>query len=123
MDNKKLWDSMKKMTNTTSAEKGIVTSNDLDKTNAPNDFFLRFDSRSSSPPGLAESLDHLCSSSDCVKIDPIEVQSVFRDMSNKKSMGSDGLPAILLKYCSSELTVAWSLIFQLTNDSHTVPAL
>lgn len=40
---KELWDSVRKMTNMTSTEKGIVTSNDPDKTNALNDFFLRFD--------------------------------------------------------------------------------
>jgi len=38
-------------------------------------------------------------------------------------MGPDGLPAILLKKCSMELTAAWRPIFKKSIDNHTVPNL
>ncbi len=109
-DNKKLWDSLKKITNMTS-KKDIVTSNETDKANALNDFFLRFDSKSFFPLELSETLDHLCSSSNCVRSDPSEIQTIFRKVCNKKSVGPDGLPAFLFKHCLSELTKARCPIF------------
>ncbi|KAF7668512.1 hypothetical protein LDENG_00007020 [Lucifuga dentata] len=51
-------------------------------------------------------------------IEPQLVQTIF-----KKATGPEGLPAFLLKNCSSELTAAWCPIFQKSLNSHTVPAL
>ena len=60
---------------------------------------------------------------DVVKIDPRQVQSVFKNIQKKHSMGPDELPSCLYKYCSAELTDAWCPIFNLSLESHIVPEL
>ncbi|KAK0136698.1 hypothetical protein N1851_027145 [Merluccius polli] len=43
MDSKKLWDSMKAITNMNTTKKRLTTDDDLGKANELNDFFLRFE--------------------------------------------------------------------------------
>ncbi len=125
MNNKKLWDCMKKMTNMNSNRKLIVTTNDQDCANELNDYFLRFDMDSSLKVSEGFNIDSIltCNPSDQLEITHQQVQSIFNKVCTKKSIGPDGLPVYLLKKCSSELATAWCPIFKQSLDSHTVTAL
>lgn len=45
MNSKELWDTMKAITNMTPAKKTLCTSDDLQKANELNDFFMRFETQ------------------------------------------------------------------------------
>ena len=126
MDSKRIWDCMKKITNMNSSRKQVVSANESERANDLNDFFSRFDSDPSlNAAAVGTNLDCIPSGNEAERliIDPLQVQSIFRKVCNKKSTGPDGLPAVVLKKCSTELTDAWCPIFQKSLDSHTVPDL
>lgn len=104
-------------------KKQLTGLNDFVKANDLNYFFLRFDAQNPHNPLMDEVSDLVSGDLDCVVIDPKQVQTVFRNVCNKKSMGPDGLPASLLKCCSAELTDAWCPIFQKSIQSQKVPEL
>ena len=123
-NSKELWNSMKKMTNLHTNKKQLITTNEEVRADELNNFFLRFSPQK-------ELLDHELdwaslnnsSSSFSWKITSQQVQSTFQKVSNKKSTGPDGLPAMVLKTCAAELTAVWCPLFQRSLDCCTVPAL
>ena len=125
MNTKRLWDCMRNITKMNPNCKPIVTMDDLTRANELNDFFLRFDIESSAKglEGFNFEFIPSCNASNRILIDPQQVQCIFSKVCNKKSAGPDGLPAILLKKCSAELTAAWCPVFQQSLDTYTVPAL
>ena len=123
MDSKKLWDSMKAITNMNTTKKHLSTDDDLGKANELNDFFLRFENHDFSKECNNVMQTILTDVSCRIVIDPLRIQSIFKHVCTKKSTGPDGIAALLLKACAEELTPAWCPIFQRSVDSHTVPAL
>ena len=121
MNTKGLWDHMKRVTNMNTNRIPLATLDEPARADELNDFFLRHNLNS--PEATVDfNIDFIvCNSSDRFLIDPLQVQNAFSKVSNKKSMGPDGLPALLLKKCSEELTDAWCPIFQRSVDNHTVP--
>lgn len=121
---KKLWDTMKSVTNMSPAKKQITTLDEQNKSNELNDFYLRFD---------LENFPHECdrvmqplpetNTISWLEVDPLSVQRLFSTVRTDKTTGPDGLPAFLLKSCAEELTSAWCPVFQRWLDTHTVPAL
>lgn len=111
---------MKVVTNMAPPRKRLVISNDQQRANDLNDFFLRFES----PMNQLCTLDHIiCNSGQRLEIAPNRVSSQFRGICSKKSMGPDGISAFLLKTCANELTPAFCPIFQKSIDSHIIPSL
>ena len=121
MNSKGLWDFMKKITNMNSNRNQIVTLDEFACANELNEFFLRYDTSSQESVDSNFDFIPLCNTSNRIIIDPLQVKLIFSKAGNKKSTGPDGLPAMLLKMCSEELTAAWCPIFQQSIDNHIVP--
>ncbi len=121
---RKLWETMKLVTNMNPAKKHITTVDNLQRANELNDFYLRFEAQND----LDDCHSLLQSLSDTkdipwVEVDPRDVQHLFRCLHTNKATGPDGLSAFLLKNCAEKLAIAWCPLFQRSLDTHTVPAL
>jgi len=122
-NSRKMWDAMKAVTNMETNSQLINTSDDLQKANELNDFYLRFQTHDFSDKCrsvIGSLMDDMGSR---LIIDSSKVQLLFRQLCTKKSMGPDGISAQLLKTCAAELTPVWCTLFQRSLDSHIVPAL
>lgn len=113
MNSKKLWDTIKVMTNMNTKSIRLITNDDLRKANELNDSYLRFHTQDCTPEWREASED----TSDRVIVDPQKVCSIFSQLC-KKCTGPDGISASLLKSCAEELTVARCPSFQQSVDSH-----
>ena len=120
---KRLWNSIRKMTNMEPTRKPMVAQNECTKANELNDFFMRFET--DSVDKCYDVLNALPYSGvdDRIIIDPGSVTKVFKSMNTNKATGPDGMGAFLLKTCAEELTPAWHRLFQVSIDTHTVPDL
>ena len=101
---KRLWDSIRKMTNMEPNRKTMAAQNESAKANELNDFFMRFETNT-----VKECCDVInalpCTGdSDRIIIDPGSVTKVFKTMHTNKATGPDGMCAFLLKTCADELT-------------------
>jgi len=120
---KQLWDSMKSITNMQSSQKYVSTSDDLQKANDLNNFYLRFEKCSQTP---ANSLSDLGTSGvfkEKLLIDANQINYYFKHISPNKSAGPDGISAYILKNFADELTPVWLPIFQQSLDTGSVPSL
>lgn len=116
-DNKKLWNSIKIITNVDSTKQQVIALNEEVCAENFNDFFLRFHSQNDCDCHV--NCEFLCN----FKIDPWRVQSFFSRVCSKKAPGPNGLSASLIQDCSRELTEAFCPIFQRFVDSCSVPDL
>lgn len=112
MNTKKLWDSMKYMTNMAPAKRSINVIDEGAKANELNDFDCRFDV-SEFPQEQDTALD-AWSVLDYPKtiIDQHMVERLFPHVRPNKASGPDGISGRILKSCSRELAEAWCPIYQ-----------
>ncbi len=123
MNTKKLWDSMKYMTNMAPAKRSINVIDEGAKANELNDFYCRFEVRDFSQEQKI-ALDALSVlDSFKVTIDQHMVERLFSRVCPSKASGPDGISGRLLKSCSEELAEAWCPIYQKSLDTHTVPSI
>ena len=120
---KRLWDSIREMTNMKSERKPIFALDEGARANELNDFFMRFECDTSQ--GCHDVIDELNydAINDRMVIDQDTVCKVFKNIQTNKATGPDGMHASLLKTCAEELAPAWQKLFQLSLDSHKVPEL
>ena len=119
---KKLWDSIREMTNMRADKKPIAALDESAKANELNAFFLRFECDTSQ--GCHDVVDSLnCDEHNRFVIDLDTVYKAFKTIKTNKATGPDGMHASLLKMCAAELSPAWHSLFQLSLDSHRVPEL
>lgn len=121
-DTKKLWDTIRDMTNMKSERKPIGAYNEIQKANELNDWFMRFET--DTWKDCTEAIRTLtCSDSERILIDLDFVIKVFKRLPSNKATGPDGLSAFLLRTCADELSPVWQALFQLSVDQHTVPKI
>ena len=120
---KKLWDSIREMTNMKSERKPIFALDENVKANELNDFFMRFECDTSQ--GCCDVINGLiCDTvNDRFEISIDTVCKVFKTTQTNKATGPDGMHALLLKTCAEELAPVWHRLFQLSLDTHTVPEI
>ena len=122
-NSKKMWESMKAMTNMAPAKKGLCVSNEKEKANELNNFYARFESTDF----LQEqkiALESVPTDSDLrIILDQDDVQRTFAHTCPRKASGPDGICGRLLHSCSQELAEAWCPIYQKSLDTHTVPSV
>ncbi len=58
-----------------------------------------------------------------VPLEPVQVYKILREMPPKTSMGPDGIPACVLKYCAVPLALPLSLLYNASLESGSVPSL
>ncbi len=122
MNTRKLWDSMKAMTNMAPAKRCINVINE-GKANELNNFFCRFESRDFLHEQKA-ALDCIpASDSGMIVTDQHTVERLFAGICPRKASGPDNISRRLLKSCSSELAEAWCPIYQKSLDTHCVPSI
>jgi len=56
-------------------------------------------------------------------VNSADVEQLFNRVNPRKSTGPDGLPGVVIKKCSSQLSCIFTRLFQLSLDSHVVPKL
>lgn len=121
---KKMWDTMKSITNLNPARKALHSTDDSFMANELNNFYLRFDTQE-----LFHECDNVISTipvggdTQKIDIDHTEVLKLFKRLDTNKAAGPDGVSSFLLKTCAEELTPAWVPVYQRSVDSHTVPSL
>ncbi|KAK0155032.1 RNA-directed DNA polymerase from mobile element jockey [Merluccius polli] len=107
-NSKQLWDAVKYMTNLSSVK---------------GENCIRFDCDAN---GVLEECNSVLSTISCDQSNRIVINSetvarVFGGLHTKKATGPDGISALLLKTFARELAPAWSPLFQLSVDSHSIP--
>ena len=91
MNSRKLWDSMKAITNTEPSKRHISATDDVQKANELNDFYLRFQSHDFSNQ-FNIVLDSLTDDlSTRPEVENHKVQSLFPQLCTNKSSGPDGI--------------------------------
>lgn len=121
MNTKKLWDSMKTMTNMTPAKRCMNVLYEKEKAYELNNFFCQFDSRDFSHEKKT-AMDGVPESGPGVIIDQHTVARLFSYICPRKGSGPDGISGHLLWSCRKELAEAWCPIFQKSLDTHSVPS-
>ena len=100
---KRLWDSIREMTNMKSERKPIFALDEGARANELNNFFMRFECDTSQ--GCNDVINGL-NCDDVVNrlvIDQDTVRRVFKSIQTNKATGPDGMHASLLKTCAEEL--------------------
>lgn len=121
-NSKKLWDSIRGMTNMEAKRKPLFAQDESLKANALNQFYMRFESDNNRD--CCDVLDNVnCNVKDRIFIDPHAVTKVFKSMYLKKATGPDNMSTFLLKTFAEELTPVWHQLFQLSIDKHVVPEI
>lgn len=118
---KKLWNSIRQMTNMDTKRKPLTAQNELLRANELNDFYMRFNTDNVSNCTAVLNNVRCEMNTDRILIDPHAVKKVFKTMHTNKATGN--LSAFLLKTFAEELLPAWHKLFQLSVDCHTVPLL
>lgn len=123
MNTRKLWASVRTMTNMKSTKKPFHAVDELSTANELNRFYKRFETQDFSAE-CNSALENISTDwMDRFLIDPKEVETVFKNVTVNKATGPDGISAFVLKTFAEELTPAWCSIFQRSVDSNTVPAM
>lgn len=117
---KKLWDSMKSITDMNPSKKPVHATDELAKANELNAFLQTVWNIWLSVE-RSDIRDSIVTDVDRLEIDPETVTEVFTSINVNKAAGPDCISAFLLKTCAEELTSAWCPLFQRSIDSHTVP--
>ena len=113
-NSKKLWDSIRGMTNMEAKRKPLVAQDETLKANVLNQFYMRFESDNNRHCCVV--LENVtCHVKDRIFIDPYAVTKVFKSMHLKKATGPDNMSSFLLKTFAEELTLTWHQLFQLSN--------
>ena len=120
---KKLWDSIRQMTNMDTKKKPIFAQNEVARANELNEFYMRFNSDNGSE--CAAVLDNvICDvNRDRIVLELHFVTKIFKGIQTNKVTGPDNLSAFFLKNFADELSPVWHKLFQLSIDTFTVPNL
>ncbi|KAK0141045.1 RNA-directed DNA polymerase from mobile element jockey [Merluccius polli] len=120
---KKLWDSIRHMTNMDAKKKPPFAHNEITRANELNNFYMRFNvDNSADCADVLESV--ICDLNvDIIEIDLETVIKTFKTIQTKKATGPDGLSAFILKSFAQELSPVWVKLFQFSMDTYTVPRL
>lgn len=120
---RKLWDSIKQMTNMTVKRKPLSALNERARANDLNNFYMHFNVDNSEK--CANVLENVVCDLNAHRIE-IQLETVvktFKCIYTKKATGPDGLSAFILKSFADELSPAWQKLFQLSVDSYSIPKL
>ncbi len=57
-----------------------------------------------------------------IVLDPVDVYDILRKLPPKVSMGPDGIPPCVLRYCAVSLALPYSILYNMSLSSGIVPA-
>ncbi len=104
-----------------SKQSGIYVADDAQYAEDLNNFYARFDTKDFSREGENVFKQISVSGADKVIITAEEVKRQFARINIRKATGPDGIDGIVLKQCVNQLCDIYSIVFQLSMDSHVIP--